>query len=134
MFVGLDLGTSGVRALLIDASQRVIGAKEAAVDTARPHAGWSEQLQSDWIAATQAVFAELKADHPAEVAAIKGIGVSGHMHGANLLDDAGAPLRPCMMWNDTRSAAQAANLDATDQVRDLSGNIVFPGFTAPNVA
>ncbi len=133
MFVGIDLGTSGVRALLIDASQRVIGAKEASVETTRPHPGWSEQLQSDWIAATKSVFAQLKADHPAEVSAIQGIGVSGHMHGANLLDKTGAPLRPCMMWNDTRSAAQAATLDATEQVRDLSGNIVFPGFTAPKV-
>ncbi|GAA6182027.1 xylulokinase [Shimia sp. NS0008-38b] len=134
MFVGLDLGTSGLRALLIDASQNVIAAREAIYDTTRPHSGWSEQTQSSWIDACKDVFAQLKADFPHEVAAIKGIGISGHMHGANLLDDTGTPLRPCMMWNDTRSVDQAAKLDRTPNVRDLSGNIVFPGFTAPKVA
>ncbi|KPA21482.1 Xylulose kinase [Shimia sp. SK013] len=134
MFVGIDLGTSGLRALLIDEAQQVVAAKEASYDTTRPHAGWSEQAQSDWTDACITVFAELRAEAPAAVAAIRGIGVSGHMHGANLLDAAGTPLRPCMMWNDTRSVDQAAKLDATANVRDLSGNIVFPGFTAPKVA
>lgn len=134
MFVGLDLGTSGLRALLVDAHQTVIAAREAHYETARPHAGWSEQTQSDWIRAAKEVFAQLAADFPDEVAAIKGIGVSGHMHGANLLDETGTPLRPCMMWNDTRSVDQAGRLDATDKIRSLSGNIVFPGFTAPKVA
>lgn len=134
MFVGIDLGTSGLRALLIDDAQQVVAAKEASYDTTRPHEGWSEQQQSDWTEACIKVFAELRAEVPEAVAAIRGIGVSGHMHGANLLDDTGTPLRPCMMWNDTRSVDQAARLDATANVRDLSGNIVFPGFTAPKVA
>lgn len=134
MFVGLDLGTSGLRAILIDGDQQLVAAREASYDTARPHPGWSEQNQSDWTGACRSVFAALKADHPAELAALRGIGVSGHMHGANLLDDAGTPLRPCMMWNDTRSVTQAAQLDATPGVRERSGNIVFPGFTAPKVA
>ncbi|MDA5555375.1 xylulokinase [Shimia sp. MMG029] len=134
MFVGLDLGTSGLRALLIDARQTVIATREAHYVTSRPHPGWSEQTQSDWIHATKEVFTQLATDFPSEVAAIKGIGVSGHMHGANLLDQNGTPLRPCMMWNDTRSVSQAAQLDTTAQVRNLSGNIVFPGFTAPKVA
>lgn len=133
MFVGLDLGTSGLRALVIDADQRVVATSEASYDTARPHPGWSEQDPADWTAACRAVFAALHADHPALLPAIRGIGVSGHMHGATLLDDKGAVLRPCMMWNDTRSADQAARLDAMPGVRDLSGNIVFPGFTAPKV-
>ncbi|TCK98971.1 xylulokinase [Shimia isoporae] len=134
MFVGIDLGTSGLRALLIDEAQQVVAAKEASYDTSRLHAGWSEQLQSDWTDACIKVFADLRAEAPDAVAAIRGIGVSGHMHGANLLDAEGTPLRPCMMWNDTRSVEQAARLDATENVRDLSGNIVFPGFTAPKVA
>jgi xylulokinase len=61
---------------------------------------------------------------------IQGVGVAGQMHGATLLHAAGGVLRPCILWNDTRSHAQAARLDATDHVRTLSGNIVFPGFTA----
>lgn len=134
MYVGLDLGTSGLRALLIDATQNVVAAREMAVATTRLHSGWSEQNQSDWTTACKDVFAQLRADFPAEVAAVRGIGVSGHMHGANLLDDTGTPLRACMMWNDTRSVSQAAKLDATPGVRAASGNIVFPGFTAPKVA
>ncbi len=134
MFVGLDLGTSGLRALLIDAAQNVVAAREMTVTTTRLHSGWSEQSQTDWTTACVAVFDQLRADFPAEVAAVRGIGVSGHMHGANLLDADGTPLRPCMMWNDTRSVTQAAKLDATPGVRDTSGNIVFPGFTAPKVA
>ncbi len=134
MFVGIDLGTSGLRALLIDDAQQVVAAKEASYDTTRLHEGWSEQEQSDWTDACIKVFADLRAEAPDAVAAIRGIGVSGHMHGANLLDADGTPLRPCMMWNDTRSMTQAARLDATENVRDLSGNIVFPGFTAPKVA
>ncbi|MCP4820240.1 MAG: xylulokinase, partial [Shimia sp.] len=134
MFVGIDLGTSGLRALLIDDAQQVVAAKEASYDTTRLHEGWSEQEQSDWTDACIKVFADLRAEVPEAVTAIRGIGVSGHMHGANLLDADGTPLRPCMMWNDTRSVTQAARLDATENVRDLSGNIVFPGFTAPKVA
>ncbi|MBO9477597.1 xylulokinase [Shimia sp. R11_0] len=134
MFVGLDLGTSGLRALLIDAQQTVIAAREAQYDTARPHAGWSEQNQADWIDACRQVFAQLSADFPAHMAAVKGIGVSGHMHGANLLDETGMPLRPCIMWNDTRAAKEAQELDNIADMRSLSGNIVFPGFTAPKLA
>lgn len=55
------------------------------------------------------------------------------MHGATLLDSSGSVLRPCILWNDIRSQAEAKRLDATDQVRSLSGNIVFPGFTAPKL-
>ncbi len=133
MFVGIDLGTSGLRALLIDSDQRVVASGEATYNTAHPHSGWSEQDPADWRAACVTAFAELRASFPAEVAAIKGIGVSGHMHGATMLDAGGDVLRPCLMWNDTRSADQAARLDSTAKVRDLSGNIVFPGFTAPKV-
>lgn len=133
MFVGLDLGTSGLRALVIDDAQQVICAYEASYDTARPHPGWSEQAPADWTAACIAVFDQLRAGRPDLAAAIRGIGVSGHMHGATLLDKSGAVLRPCMMWNDTRSADQAARLDATPGFRDKSGNIVFPGFTAPKL-
>ncbi|WP_435230030.1 xylulokinase [Pseudopelagicola sp. nBUS_20] len=133
MFIGLDLGTSGLRALLIDELQRVIASREVSYDTARPHPGWSEQNPLTWIDACVTVLAALRTDYPAIMTAVKGIGVSGHMHGATLLDASGQVLRPCLMWNDTRSALQAARLDANPKFRDLSGNIVFPGFTAPKV-
>jgi len=131
-FLGIDLGTSGLRALLVDGDGTPIASSERAYDVAHPHKGWSEQNPADWIAALEDAAAELAATQP-RFSDLKGIGVAGHMHGATLLDEAGNVLRPCILWNDTRSHAQAARLDATAQVRALSGNIVFPGFTAPKL-
>lgn len=133
MYLGIDLGTSGVKALLIDVTQKTVASGHGKLDVSRPHAGWSEQDPADWIRATEAAIAELKASHPKELAAVKGIGLSGHMHGATLIDAADKVLRPCILWNDTRSHAQAAALDANPQFRAISGNIVFPGFTAPKL-
>ena len=134
MYLGIDLGTSGVKALLMDDDQRIVGSGSGALEVSRPHAGWSEQDPADWIAATKEAIAALKAAHPVELAAVRGIGLSGQMHGATLLDDADAVLRPCILWNDTRSFAEAAALDADPRFRALTGNIVFPGFTAPKLA
>lgn len=134
MYLGLDLGTSGVKALLIDGNQRIIGSANGALEVSRPHSGWSEQNPADWIKASETAIAGLKASHAKELAAVKGIGLSGQMHGATLVDAAGAVLRPCILWNDTRSYAEAAKLDADPRFRKLTGNIVFPGFTAPKLA
>lgn len=134
MYLGLDLGTSGLRALLVDAGGAIIGAAERACTVQHPHSGWSEQDPAEWIAACEGALGELKARHPTELSALKGIGLSGHMHGAVLLDANGGVLRPCILWNDTRSAVEAAELDATPGFREISGNIVFPGFTAPKLS
>ena len=134
MYIGLDLGSSGLRALLIDDQQQVRGSAEAHYDMLRPHAGWSEQNPADWIQATKSCFAALRAEFPNDLSAVRGIGISGQMHGATVLDKARNVLRPCILWNDTRSAAEAAELDANPQFRALTGNIVFPGFTAPKLA
>ena len=133
MYLGLDLGTSGVKALLIDGDQRIIGSANGGLDVSRPHPGWSEQNPADWIRACEDAIAGLKAAHPAELAAVKGIGLSGQMHGATLVDAANNVLRPCILWNDTRSFAEAAALDADPRFRAITGNIVFPGFTAPKL-
>lgn len=131
-FLGLDLGTSGLKALLTDADGRVIGHAEHGYPVAHPQEGWCEQDPAHWIAALDALVAELRDAHP-EFTELRGIGVSGQMHGATLLDRNGAVLRPCILWNDTRSHAQAAALDADPAFRGISGNIVFPGFTAPKL-
>lgn len=133
MYLGLDLGTSGVKALLIDADQRVVAEGKGELDVSRPHAGWSEQDPADWIKASVKAIGEIRASHARELAAVKGIGLSGHMHGATLLGADDEVLRPCILWNDTRSHAEAAQLDADPQFREISGNIVFPGFTAPKL-
>ncbi|WP_284165264.1 xylulokinase [Frigidibacter sp. SD6-1] len=130
MYLGLDLGTSGLKGVVVDAAQRIVAEAAAPLTVSRPHDGWSEQSPADWIAAAEAVFAAL----PAEVrVGVKAIGLSGQMHGATLLDAADNVLRPSILWNDTRAHAEAAMLDADPRFRALSGNIVFPGFTAPKL-
>jgi xylulokinase len=134
MYLGIDLGTSSVKTLLIDASQQIVGSATAPVALSRPHPGWSEQDPADWISATETALSELRATYPAHLEAVKGIGLSGHMHGATLVGADDAVLRPCIMWNDVRSHAEAAVLDADPRFRSITGNIVFPGFTAPKLA
>lgn len=133
MYLGLDLGTSSLKALLIDDNQRILGSASAPLTVERPHHGWSEQDPDSWIAATRAALAELGKTHAAELANVRGIGLSGHMHGATTIDRDGKVIRPCILWNDTRSYHEAAELDADPIFRRLTGNIVFPGFTAPKL-
>lgn len=135
-FLGIDIGTSGVKALLIDENGRAIGeATAASVEPTRPHPGWSEQNPEDWWTATLSAIDKLHAAHPQALAALKGIGLSGHMHGAVLLGENDAVLRPCILWNDGRSAAECAEMEASlPSLRDIAGNIAMPGFTAPKIA
>ena len=133
MYLGLDLGTSGLKGMLTDAAQNTIGSATAPLTVVRPHDGWSEQDPASWIAAAMAVMDQLAQQFPAQMATLRGIGLSGQMHGATLVDKAGDCIRPCILWNDTRSHAEAAELDALPIFRALSGNIVFPGFTAPKL-
>ena len=134
MYLGLDLGTSGVKALLIDENQRIFGSATGELDVSRPHSGWSEQNPADWIEACETAIGALKRAHGDALSAVRGIGLSGQMHGATLLGSGGEVLRPCILWNDTRSYQEAAALDADPRFRQLTGNIVFPGFTAPKLA
>ena len=133
MYMGIDLGTSSVKTVLIDAAQQVVATASASFDVMRPHDGWSEQNPADWITGVESTFTQLKKNNAKELSAVTGIGLSGHMHGATLIDRSDEVLRPCILWNDTRSHEQAASLD-TGQSRDLCGNILFPGFTAPKLA
>lgn len=130
MYLGLDLGTSGLKGVLIDDAQRVVAEASHPLSVSRPQEGWSEQAPADWLHAAEAVLGAL-AKH--DLSALRGIGLSGQMHGATLLDAAGDVLRPCILWNDTRAHAEAAGLDADPRFRALTGNIVFPGFTAPKL-
>ena len=132
MFLGLDLGTSGLKAVLIDEDQRLKAEATAPLTVSRPAPGWAEQHPADWIGAAESVFDQLSAH--TDLSAVRGIGLSGHMHGATLLDRADDVLRPCILWNDTRAHEQAAEMDDDPQWREITGNIVFPGFTAPKLA
>lgn len=133
MYLGIDLGTSSVKSVLMTEAQSIVASATATVPVSRPQDGWSEQDPEHWISAVESTLEHLKTDHGRDLAAVRGIGLSGHMHGATLLDASDAIIRPCMLWNDTRSDRQAKALD-TDESRHLTGNILFPGFTAPKVA
>ena len=109
MYLGLDLGTSGLRGLLVQEDGKIIGSAEATYDVHHPHAGWSEQTPADWTTACDTVIAALRTAHPTAFAALKGLGVAGHMHGATLLDSTGQVLRPCMLWNDSRAIPRQQN-------------------------
>ncbi|WP_425052691.1 xylulokinase [Psychromarinibacter sp. S121] len=132
MFIGLDLGTSGLKGVLINEDQEILAESTAPLSVSRPQDGWSEQDPASWIKAAEDVFDALAAAQ--DLGAVAGIGLSGQMHGATLLDDADQVLRPCILWNDTRSHAEAAAMDAAPEWREITGNIVFPGFTAPKLA
>ena len=131
MFLGLDLGTSGLKAILIDEAQTVLAEASAPLAVSRPADGWSEQSPADWIAATESVLDALAAER--SLAGVRAIGLSGQMHGATLLDVSDEVLRPCILWNDTRAHEEAAELDGDPIFRRVTGNIVFPGFTAPKL-
>ncbi|QDC10027.1 xylulokinase [Oceanicola sp. D3] len=131
-YLGIDLGTSGLRALLVDDTGAPIGATEASYPVHHPHSGWSEQDPADWVEALEKAIGTLRAQYPA-FAALRGIGVAGQMHGATLLDADDKVLRRCILWNDSRSHEEAARLDAVPGVRAHSGNVVFAGFTAPKL-
>ena len=135
-FLGIDIGTSGVKALLIDESGRALAEATApAVEPVRPHPGWSEQNPADWWTAPLAAIDKLSKSNPAELKAVRGIGHSGHMHGATLLGKNDEVLRPCILWNDGRAAAECAEMEAAlPTLRQLAGNIAMPGFTAPKIA
>ncbi len=134
MYIGIDIGTSEVKALLLGPDQRVVGSAGSPLTVSRPHPGHSEQDPADWWTATQAALAALRTAHPAEYAATEAIGLSGQMHGAVLLDAQDRVLRPAILWNDTRCAAECAEMMAElPTLSDLGGSLAMPGFTAPKL-
>ncbi|HEX8478122.1 MAG TPA: FGGY family carbohydrate kinase, partial [Telluria sp.] len=134
MYLGIDLGTSEVKVLLMDEAQRIVATRQAPLAASRLHPHWSEQDPADWWAATHTCIAALAHAHPREMAALRGIGLSGQMHGAVLLDAGGAVLRPAILWNDTRAGAQCLELERrAPQLRAITGNLAMPGFSAPKL-
>jgi len=132
MFLGIDIGTSGVKAVVIAADGSVAGQGTAALTVSRPHDLWSEQAPEDWWAATEAA---VRAIDPAVRRSVRGIGVAGQMHGATLLDAADKPLRPAILWNDGRSYAECEEMEAAvPSLHAIAGNLAMPGFTAPKLA
>ncbi|MBR1177336.1 xylulokinase [Bradyrhizobium sp. KB893862 SZCCT0404] len=134
MYLGIDLGTSAVKTVLVDDAQRVIASESRPLATVSPQPGYYEQDPAQWIDAAFATLDALKASHGKKLAAVEGIGLSGQMHGATLLDASSRPLRPCILWNDGRSAAECRILEQRwPALRATTGNKAMPGFTAPKL-
>lgn len=132
MYLGIDLGTSGVKVILMSEEGQVVASKMAPLTVSRPKPLWSEQDPESWWLATDHAMQALAADH--NLKEVKAIGLSGQMHGATLLDKTGKVLRPAILWNDGRSfeACKKWQLQNPD-VQAITGNLVMPGFTAPKL-
>ncbi len=134
MYLGLDLGTSELKALLLDREHRIVALARAPLTVSRPAPLWSEQAPAQWWEAVESVMAQLRQHHADALAQVRAIGLSGQMHGAVALDAADAVLRPAILWNDGRSAAQCAELTArVPRLAQIAGNLAMPGFTAPKL-
>ena len=127
--VGLDVGTSGVKALALARDGRIVARAEREYPLSTPRPGWAEQEPEDWWRATEAALADLG------VAATT-IGLSGQMHGLVVLGDDGEPLRPAILWNDQRTAAECREIEervGLERLIGLTGNRALTGFTAPKL-
>jgi xylulokinase len=134
MFIGIDIGTSSVKSVLLDENDTIIASESAALTVQRPHENWSEQNPEDWWKATLATIDALAAKHPTLVSAVSGMGLSGQQHGATCIDRFDKVIRPCILWNDGRSPIECAELEAAlPESRAISGNMAMPGFTMPKI-
>lgn len=137
MYIGLDLGTSGVKAVLLDRDGAVRASASRPLSVSRPRPRWSEQAPRDWWDAACGALAALVADARAagiDPRDIDALGLTGQMHGATLLDARGDVLRPAILWNDGRADAECAELERlAPTLRAVAGNLAMPGFTAPKL-
>ncbi len=142
--VGLDVGTSGVKALAVSATGEIEGRAEHGYPLSTPKPGWAEQDPDDWVRATERALADLAVGGGAiEGGAVGGgavdggaLGFSGQMHGLVCLDEHGDVLRPAILWNDGRTGAQCAEIErrvGVERLLELTGNRALAGFTAPKL-
>ena len=131
MFLGVDIGTSGVKAVIADESGKLLDQATAPLGISRPAPLFSEQDPADWWDATNQAVLSLKPEFRRHV---KAAGVTGQMHGATLLDEGDRVLRPAILWNDGRSGVECAELErAEPRARQITANAVMAGFTAPKL-
>jgi xylulokinase len=127
--IGLDVGTTGVKALRLSQTGEVLARHEEEYPLSIPQPGWAEQDPEDWWAAAQRALAAVEADDGP-------VGLTGQMHGLVLLDAADRVLRPAILWNDQRTGAECAEIEETvglARLIELTGNRALPGFTAPKL-
>ena len=131
MYLGIDIGTSALKVVLVDENGKTVRSCSNDLSVQRPRPGWSEQDPHSWWQAADHAVKALHLTCAKQLQHVRGIGLSGQMHGMVALDKGGSVLRPAILWNDTRCAQEAAELDENPAFRAISGNAVMPGFTAP---
>ena len=132
MFLGIDIGTSAVKFVIVDAEQNIGAAIERPLAPVQPRPLWSEDDPETWWQAVASGLDSLARDHPKAMAAVEGIGLSGQMHSAVFLDAADKPVRPAILWNDGRSTREASELALRGlALQDETGVLPMPGFTGP---
>ena len=132
MHLGIDLGTSGVKAIVVDEEQAVRASFTAPLSVSRPRPRWSEQDPADWWSATNAAVRAVLRD--VDGRDVDAVGLSGQMHGATLLAADDTVLRPAILWNDGRSERACAQLaEREPRLPAIAGNLAMPGFTAPKL-
>jgi xylulokinase len=134
VFLGIDIGTSSVKAIIVDERDHEVASASAPLRVDRPRPLWSEQDPGDWWSATTVALDELVARAPRHMEAVVAIGLSGQMLGVTLLDASDAPIRPALLWNDGRAGAECAELAA--RIPDFVNRVgcrPMPGFSAPKL-
>lgn len=134
--LGIDVGTTGVKALLVDDSGRILASAVEEYPMYTPRPQWAEQDPADWWQATIRALQRVLRGSDVDVQTLSGIGLTGQMHGMVMLDRQGQVLRPCIMWNDQRTAAQCEWIMSAigrERFLDLTLNPALPGFTAPKI-
>jgi xylulokinase len=132
MYMGIDLGTSGVKVIITDESGEILDSASASIAISRPQALWSEQNPQDWWNATKAAIQSLS--DRMDLSGVLALGIAGQMHGATLLDKNNKIIRPAILWNDGRCEAQCKEIEeCVPNSREITGNIMMPGFTAPKL-
>ena len=129
-YIGIDLGTSACKGILSNREGAVLAEHSISYPVSNPCTNWSEQNPIDWYNAAVEILHTLSEGREAEV---KGVGIAGQMHGLVMLDENDEVIRPAILWNDGRSAAETAYLNSLGTLPSLTGNIAFPGFTAPKL-
>ncbi len=131
MYLGIDIGTSGVKAVIVDDAQTVVDQASAPLSVSRPQPLWSEQDPASWWTATDAAVRKL--DTRAR-RAVRAIGLSGQMHGATCLDEDNQIIRPAILWNDGRAGDVCQQMMGDmPSLTSITGNLAMPGFTAPKL-